>query len=148
MDLLDFHFSSATAFSYALVKWLLMASLLTSSRIWNHARFAVPLVLGVVLTCLGMLFKVEHWVFGDEMLLLGAVVFSSSYFLWFRAKDNLTLLDYLKLLWVLGAAGTVVVTAVYRSLIRPIAGVTEALFWAMALLMVYQRWIRRPNAVE
>ena len=148
MDPFDFHFASAAAFIYTLVKWLLMALLLAASTIWNRARFAISLVMGLVVACAGMLFKLMHWTFARELLLLGAALFSGSYIRWFRAKPGLASLDYLKLLWMLGAVSVIAVMAMYPSLVRPVAGVTEALFWAMALLFVYQRWIRRPGTVE
>lgn len=148
MELLDFTAGSSIALAYTVVKWLLMALLLTSSAIWNHTRFAIPLVLGLVLMCVGMLFKMLHWPFAIVLMLVGAVVTATSYVLWYRAKAQRVLLDYLKLAWVLSACATVVAAALFHQMVRPLNGSAEALFWAMALLLVYQRWIRRPGASE
>lgn len=128
----------------AIVKWLLLGLLLTSSRIWNRTRLAVGLALGLAMVGIGGLFKIEHWVFGDQLLIGGALAVMITYGLWFRAKPRHELLDYLKLAWVLAAMSAVLAMSVFRPLLKPIAGVAEALFWAVALLYVYQRWIRRP----
>ena len=128
----------------AILKWLLLGLLLTSSSIWNHTRLAVGLGLGLVLVAVGALFKIEHWLFADELLIGGALAVALAYFLWFRAKPQHELLDYLKLAWVLAAMSAVLAMSLFRSVLKPLAGITEALFWAVALLYVYQRWIRRP----
>ena len=128
----------------AILKWVLLGLLLTSSRIWNHTRLAVGLGLGLLLVGLGFLFKIEHWAFGDQLLIGGALAVAIAYGFWFRAKPQREVLDYLKLAWVLVAMSTVVAMSLFRPLLKPLAGVSEALFWAVALLYVYQRWIRRP----
>ena len=128
----------------AIVKWLLLGLLLTSSGIWNNARLAVALGLGLLLVGLGFLFKVEHWAFGDALITGGPLVVVATYAGWFSTKPSRQLLDYLKLAWVLAAMATVAATSLFRPLVKPLAGIAEALFWAVALLYVYQRWIRRP----
>ena len=127
----------------AILKWVLLGLLLTSSRIWNHTGLAVGLGLGLLLVGLGFLFKIEHWAFGDQLLIGGALAVAIAYGFWFRAKPQREVLDYLKLAWVLVAMSSVVATSLFRPLLKPLAGVSEALFWAVALLYVYQRWIRR-----
>ncbi|MET4073505.1 hypothetical protein [Hymenobacter sp. UYCo722] len=128
----------------AILKWLLLGLLLTSSRIWNNTRLAISMGLGLLLLGLGLLFKVEHWTFGDQLLISGSLAVVGTYGFWFRAKPQRELLDYLKLAWVLAAMGAVAATSLFRPLIQPLGGIAEALFWAVALLFVYQRWIRRP----
>ncbi|GAA4021383.1 hypothetical protein GCM10022409_01260 [Hymenobacter glaciei] len=128
----------------AILKWVLLGLLLTSSRIWNNSRLATGMFLGLLLVGLGFLFKVEHWTGGDAFIIGGPLVVMLTYGLWFRAKSQPELLDYLKLAWVLAAMSTVETTSLFRPLIKPLAGIAEALFWAVALLYVYQRWIHRP----
>ena len=128
----------------AMLKWLLLGPLLTSSRIWNHTWLAIAMGLGLVVVGLGFLFRVEHWAFGDELIIGGPLVVAVSYCLWFRAKSKRELLNYLKLAWVLAAMSAVAATSLFRPLIKPLGGIAEALFWAVALLFVFQRWIRRP----
>ena len=128
----------------AIVKWLLLGLLLTSSGIWNNTRLAVALSLGLLLVGLGFLFKIEHWAFGDQLLIGGALVVAIAYGFWFRSKSQRELLDYLKLGWVLASMSAVLAMSVYRPLLKPLASIAEALFWAVALLYVYQRWVRRP----
>ncbi len=128
----------------AVLKWLLLGLLLTSSRIWNHTRLAIAISVGLVMVGLGLLFKVEHWAASDQLLLGGCLAVAVSYGRWFRAKTSRALLDYLKLAWVVAAMSAVAATSLFRPLIKPLAGLAEALFWAVALLFVYQRWIRRP----
>lgn len=128
----------------AILKWVLLGLLLTNSRIWNHTRLAVALSSGLVFVGLGALFRITHWPFADALALGGATIVFVSYCLWFRTKLQRELLDYLKLAWVLSAMGIWVAIVLFRPLIKPLAGIAEALFWAVALLYVYQRWIRRP----
>ena len=128
----------------AILKWVLLGLLLTSSRIWNHTRLAVGLGLGLALVGLGALFKIEHWPLADELLIVGALAVALAYGLWFRTKLQHELLDYLKLAWVIAAMSTVVVMSLFRPWLKPLASISEALFWAVALLYVYQRWVRRP----
>lgn len=132
------------ATSLAILKWLLLGLLLTSSRIWNNTRPAVAVGAGLAVVGLGFLFRVEHWTFGDELIISGSLVVTVTYCRWFRAKSKRELLDYLKLAWVLAAMSTVAATSLFRPLTKPLGGIAEALFWAVALLFVYQRWIRRP----
>ena len=138
--------STWAATPLAILKWVLLGLLLTSSGIWNNTRLAVGMALGLLLTGLGFLFKIEHWTFGDQLLLIGALGVIIAYGLWFRNKPQREPLDYLKLTWVLAAMGTVVATSRFRPLplLKPLGSIAEALFWAVALLYVYQRWIRRP----
>ncbi|MCI1185942.1 hypothetical protein MON38_00810 [Hymenobacter sp. DH14] len=128
----------------AILKWVLLGLLLTSSGIWNNTRLAIGLGLGLALVGVGALFKIEHWVFGDQLLIGGALAVAIAYSLWFRTKSQRELLDYLKLAWVLAAMSAVVAMSLFRPWLKPLASIAEALFWAVALLFVYQRWIRRP----
>jgi hypothetical protein len=147
MHLLDFSFASVFAVVFTAVKWLILGVLVTSSQLWNRTHLAVLLGSSVLLMGVGVVFKVEHWEFADELLLLGAVVVAGSYFRWYLTKARYQLLDYFKLAWVLGAAATVVSVAVFRPLVRLLTGGTEAFFWSMALLYMYQRWIARPKRI-
>jgi hypothetical protein len=146
MLFVDFSLASVAVLVSGVLKWLLMGRLVAASRIWHHAVYAVPLGLGVLLVGLGMLFRVTHWDFATELLLSGAATVALSYGLWFRAIISFVLLDFFKLTWALSATATFVCLAVFGQLTKPLAGVTEALFWAMALLFVYGRWIRREPA--
>ena len=137
-------FSTGASTPLAVLKWLLLGLLLTSSRIWNYTRLAVALGLGLVIVGFGALFRITHWPFANVLALGGATIVFVSYGLWFRFKLQRELLDYLKLAWVLSAMGIWVAIVLFHPLIKPLAGVAEALFWAVALLFVYQRWIRRP----
>ncbi|GAB3722719.1 hypothetical protein GCM10027594_03550 [Hymenobacter agri] len=127
----------------AILKWGLLGLLLTSSNIWNNTRLAIGIGLGLALVGVGALFRITHWPFADYLLIGGAVVVAISYNLWFRAKLQCESLDYLKLAWVLAAMSTVVAMSVFRPWLKPLASIAEALFWAVALLYVYQRFIRR-----
>jgi|GEM_PF-6969760 len=147
MHLLDFHFASVFAVVFTAVKWLILGVLVTSSQLWNRTHLAVLLGSSVLLMGVGVVFKVEHWEFADELLLLGAAVAAGSYFRWCLAKEQRQLLDYLKLTWVLGATAKVIAIAVFHSLVKPLAGCVEVLFWSMALLYAYQRWIRSRKRI-
>ena len=128
----------------AILKWVLLGLLLTSSGIWNNTRLAIGLGLGMALVGAGGLFKIEHWAFGDQLLIAGALAVVIVYGLWFHIKPQREPLDYLKLGWVLAAMSTVVAMLLFRPWLKPLAAISEALFWAVALLHVYQRFIRRP----
>jgi hypothetical protein len=146
MDLFDFQYASALALAYSVLKWLLMGLVITTSRLWNHTVLAIALAMGMAIIGAGALFKIEHWKFDDELLLLGPIVVLGTYARWFSMKEERRLLDYLKLAWLVGALSTIAAIVIHRQLIKPLTGITEALFWAMALLLVYQRWIRRPES--
>lgn len=128
----------------AILKWVLLGLLLTSSSLWNHTRLAVGLGLGLALVGAGVLFRITHWPFADALVISGAAIVAVSYGFWFRSKTQYELLDYLKLAWVLAAMSAVVAMSIFRPWLKPLASMAEALFWAVALLFVYQRWIRRP----
>ena len=128
----------------AILKWVLLGLLLTSSGIWNNTRLTAALGFGLVLVGLGFLFRITHWPFANALAVVGATTVFVSYGLWFQTKPQRELLDYLKLGWILAAMSTVVAMSLLRPLLKPLAGIAEALFWAVALLFVYQRWIRRP----
>jgi hypothetical protein len=130
----------------AILKWVLLGLLLTSSGIWNKTLLAIGIGLGLALVGAGVLFKIEHWAGADQLLIGGAVAVAVVYSFWFRTKAQLELLDYLKLSWVLVAMSAVVAMSLFRPWLKPLADTAEALFWAVALLHVYQRFIRRPAA--
>ena len=142
MHLLDFQIASVFAVVFVVVKWLLLGVLVTSSQLWNRTLLAVLLGSSVLLMGVGVVFRVTHWEFADELLLLGTPVAVGSYCRWYLAKRKRQLLDHFKLAWVLGATATIIAIAVFHPLIKPLAGCTEVLFWSMALLYAYQRWIQ------
>ena len=129
----------------AILKWVLLGLLLTSSGIWNHTRLALALGLGLALVGCGALFNIMHWPFAKALAIIGAGIVSLAYGYWFRSKLQYGLLDYLKLAWVVSAMSIWVAISFFRPLIKPLASIAEALFWAVALLYIYQRWIRRPS---
>jgi hypothetical protein len=147
MDLFDYQYSSAPLLVIGIIKWLLIILIVAYSASWQRRLLAILVVIAVVLACVGALFKIEHWAGADALLILGAALLLATYCWWFKAKATSGLLDYLKLGWVSGVATCLVVVALFQPLVRLVAGITDALFWAMALLFVYQRWIRRPGPV-
>ena len=144
MGLSGFQFASAGPLVYQLLKFGLLALLVFSSSIWSKSWWllVVLLVMGAVLTAVGLLFKVEHWASGTELMLAGAALLAGSYAWWYRLKPKRFLLDHLKMAWVLAACAAVVAAAIHV-LVKTAAGISEALFWGVALLFVYQKWIRR-----
>ncbi|UOQ99716.1 hypothetical protein MUN81_09515 [Hymenobacter sp. 5317J-9] len=130
-----------------MIKFGLLVFMACSSAMWRESRWPVVVALaaGIGLAAFGALFKIEHWAMGDEILLAGAALVAGSSAWWYRAKPQRRLLDHLKLAWVGAACAALAFVAVYPPMIRPLAGLAETLFWAMALLFVYQRWIRRPS---
>ncbi|MBF9220850.1 hypothetical protein [Hymenobacter ruricola] len=147
MSLPDFQFASGLALAYPVIKFGLLVLMAFSSELWRKSGWLLVALLvgGAGLTAIGTLFKIEHWAFGSELLLAGAALMASAYAWWYRAKRPRRLLDHLKLAWVLAACASVVAMATSHALVRPVAGIAEALFWGMALLYGYQRWIRRPE---
>ncbi|MDO7853418.1 hypothetical protein [Hymenobacter convexus] len=133
---------------YQIIKWTLLVLLLVTSAFWRKGGWLlnVLVVAGAAFTAIGALFKIEHWAFADVLMLSGAALLAGSYGWWYRAKLQRRLLDHVKLAWVL-ATCAVVVAFVFHAFIKPVAGLAEVLFWTMALLYIYQRWIQRPNQV-
>ncbi|MDO7847247.1 hypothetical protein Q5H92_12820 [Hymenobacter sp. M29] len=132
--------------AYQIIKWAVLLMLIITASFWRKGGLLLNLLLvaGVAFTAIGSLFKISHWAFADVLMLSGAALLAVSYTWWYRAKPQCYLLDHLKLAWVL-ATGAAVVAVVFHGFIRPIAGIAEVLFWAMALLYIYQRWIQRPT---
>ncbi|MGY3087552.1 hypothetical protein ACVWYF_000578 [Hymenobacter sp. UYAg731] len=147
MNLFDFQYSSAPLLVIGVVKWLLIGLLIAASTIRQRTPLVILLITGIASASIGALFKIAHWAGADGLLIGGAALLLGTYGWWFKAKVTSGLLDYLKLAWVSGAAACLVVVALSHPLVRLVAGVTDALFWAMALLFVYRRWIRRPGPV-
>jgi hypothetical protein len=147
MHFLEVNLTYALGLGCAVLKWLLMGWLVSASRIWNCTQLALLMGLGTAVVGVGMLFKIEHWAFGDQLLIAGPVIVLVAYVLWYRRKTQRQLLDYLKLAWVVAATAAIEATALFHSLIKPMAGTAEALFWTVALLFIYQRLIRKPQAI-
>lgn len=147
MHLFDFQYSSAPLLVIGGIKWLLLVLLIATSAIWHRLPLAVLLIAGIGLAGVGALFKIEHWAGADALLIAGAMLLLGTYCWWFKAKATWWLLDYLKLAWVGAVAASLVALALSHAWVRPLTGITSALFWTIALLFVYQRWIRRPGPV-
>ncbi|MBJ6109897.1 hypothetical protein JAO73_12815 [Hymenobacter sp. BT523] len=147
MQLQNFQFTSGLDQAYPVIKFGLLVLMAFSSAMWRESRWPVIMALaaGIGLTAIGALFKIEHWTSGDEILLAGVALVAGSYAWWYRVKPQRCLLDHLKLAWVGAACASLAFLAVYPPMIRPLAGLAEALFWAMALLFVYERWMRKPK---
>ena len=69
---------------------------------------------------------------------------AASYLGWFQAKTTYTLLSSLKLALLLSVSGYFLALAWWQPGVATSVGLVRVLFWAVALLYVYQRWIRRP----
>ena len=123
---------------------VLVFILLQASRLWYRPRFAVPLLLGAVLAVLGMLFKIEHWAGTNWLLTAGTLAIVGSYGNWFTAKATKTLLSYLKLALMLSISTYFLTMAWWPAGVPLTVAFGRLFFWAVALLFVYQRWIRRP----
>lgn len=50
---------------------------------------------------IGMLFKIQHWPYGDEVFLISSVAIAIVYSIHFVSKKGKAFLDVLKLIWVL-----------------------------------------------
>lgn len=146
MNLPDYSSSLELGGAYQLIKWVVLALLVATSAFWRKGSWLLNalLVAGAAFTTIGALFKISHWAIADGLLLSGAALMGGSYTWWYRAKPQRHLLDHLKLAWVL-ATSAVVVAVTFHALVRPLAGIAEAIFWAVALLYAYQRWIQRPS---
>ena len=57
----------------------------------------------VVMVIVGALFRLMHWPFGNGIACLGLVGIASVYTVWFLKKKRKSLLDFLKVLWVVTA---------------------------------------------
>ncbi len=123
---------------------ILVFLLLQASRLWYRPRFAVPLLLGAVLAVLGLLFKIEHWAGTNWLLTAGALAIAGSYGNWFAGKAAKPLLNYLKLALMLSSSSYLLALAWWPAGVPLAAGLGRLFFWAVALLYVYQRWVRRP----
>lgn len=147
MQLFDFQYSSVPLLIIGIIKWLVLGFLIATSTIWQRLPLATLLIIGVVLACVGALFKIEHWSGADALLIVGAALLLVTYSWWFNAKATRVLLDYLKLAWVSGVSLSLIFITLSHPWVRLVASITNALFWGMALLFVYQRWIRRSGPV-
>ena len=123
---------------------VLVFMLVQASRLWYRPRFALPLLLGAVLAVLGLLFKIEHWAGINGLLTGGALTIAGSYGSWFAIKATKMLLSYLKLALVLSISSYFLALAWWPAGMPLTEGVGRLFFWAVALLYVYQRWVRRP----
>ena len=144
MSLINYHSPPTVEFAFVALKWLLTILLIASSRLWQSGWIAWLMGIGLVVTALGLLFQVEHWTFTAPLLLTGTSLLFLTYAYWFARKPVKTLLSWLKMAWVAGFAAGVLAWRFSPAFIQPFSAVAEALFWALALLYVYQRWVRRP----
>lgn len=97
-----------------------------------------------MLAGLGLLFKIEHWAGTNWLLTAGAIFVGISYLNWFVFKAAKTLLSYLKLALMLSLSSYFLALAWWQPGVQVAAVSGRLFFWAVALLYVYQRWIRRP----
>jgi hypothetical protein len=123
--------------------FMLICLLVQASQLWYRPRFVVPFLLGLVSGVLGLVFKVEHWAGAHWLLTEGAVVMAAGYWEWLQDKTPYTLLSCLKLALILSVAGYFLALAWWHPGVMAFTGLVRGLFWTVALLYVYQRWIRR-----
>jgi len=115
------------------------------SRLWHHARYAGPLLIGLLLVGIGTFFKIGHWPFANAQLLIGSLLAVGTYSLWFKAKGVKSLLSCLKFAFVLSIGVSILTLVFWPAWIELMSGIRKMLFWAMALLFVYQRWVHQPR---
>ena len=127
---------------------VLVVVLLQASRLWYRPRFAVPLVSGALLAAMGLVFRIEHWAGTNWLLTAGALALAGSYGNWFAAKAAKALLSYLKLALMMSMSSYLLALAWWPAGVPLAVGLGRLFFWAVALLYVYQRWVRRPAPEE
>ena len=89
----------------------------------------------IVLTFIGAFFKVSHWPFGQIILTGSLISIGLVYLIWFVNKKNKSLLDILKLLWVITASG--LASLIGLGLIPSFyAHVGPVLFWTTIIYFV------------
>ena len=128
-----------TVAAYGLLLWV----------IWNgqlrRSRFAVPVAGAVVGLLVGLLFKVQHWSGGTELLVGSGVALAGLYGAWFARKPTKTRLDFLKLSYALSLGLWAVAMALgWQALLPWLSSLLLMSLWAVLLDFVYMRYIRRP----
>lgn len=122
----------------------LVFMLLQASVLWYRPRFTGPLLLGALLAALGLLFMIQHWTGSNWLLTAGAFILLASYLSWFVNKPAKTVLSYSKLTLMLSVSSYFLALAWWQAGVPIAAGIGRLFFWAVALLHIYQRWVRRP----
>ncbi|RFP65615.1 hypothetical protein D0N36_07920 [Hymenobacter lapidiphilus] len=125
--------------AYGLLLWV----------IWNgqlrRSRFAFPVASAVVGLFLGLLFKVQHWTGGTELLVGSSVALVGLYGAWFARKPNKTRLGVLKLSYAFSLGLWAAALGLgWRPLLPWLSSLLTMSLWAVLLDFVYMRYIHRP----
>ena len=120
---------------------------LLNGTLLDQKKFFYPLLGFILLIFVGFIFRVLHWKYQGELMLLGITGSAVVYFVHFLLKENREILDYLK--------GGFVLFVVMRILfyIRNwpysdyVSWVPVVLFWTMVIVFFFQK-IRKIEAED
>lgn len=116
---------------------------------WNgqlrRSRLAFPVAGAVGVLLVGLLFKVQHWSGGTELLASSGVALVGLYGAWFARKPAKTRLDLLKLSYAVSLGLWAAALGLgWRPLLPWLSSLLLMSLWAVLLDFVYLRYIRRP----
>ena len=81
------------------IEWIWLILIIAESRFRLSPYFRI-LSLFLAIFVVGLLFKIMHWPFANQMLMVAAIGGMIVYFVRFILKKSKTLLDLLKFLWL------------------------------------------------
>lgn len=112
-----------------------------------RSRFAAPVAGAVVALLVGLLFWVQHWEGGPELLVGSGIALAGLYGAWFSRKPAKTRLDILKLSYVLSLGSWAAALGLgWRPLLPWLSSWQLMSLWAVLLDFGYVRYLRRPAA--
>ncbi len=107
--------------------------------------FLLPLLLGFLGLCVGLLFLISHWKGGAILLTSSGIILLSTYAVWFQRKLHKSRLAYLKLSLMIALSLFSVTLGISARLFLPwVKSLLAVSFWAVLLDFIYVTYVRRP----
>jgi hypothetical protein len=108
-------------------------------------RSKLVYVMGISIACIviGSLFKIQHWDMAFEILVIGLSTYLCVYLVHFFRKSNRTVLDYLKLIWVILYITFSLDTVLHIYFIKEWIAIRDLAFLTMLAYYTYLFTIKR-----
>ena len=118
----------------AMIAWSAMFSLSS----FRKTFWVRPAYLGVSILLFGILFKLQHWPYGNALILVGCLIAGTAYLIHFFKKPGKEMLDWLKATYLAVAVSTIL-AKVFRLLNDEISLISDwiILVSGMALLITF-----------
>ena len=129
----------ATTF-FVLLRLLVLWMIIQDGTILRSRIYSVLLFISGGLFCIGTIFKIDHWPYGNYMLFSGFAISGLFYTVRFALKPSKGLFDWVKWLWVLSCCIVMPFTLFHWPCNDMLRSIPAILLLAMMVIYLRRCW--------